>query len=42
MSVLILVEQSQGAPVSSSLEVLGKGKELADALGRRIGRCDSG
>jgi electron transfer flavoprotein alpha subunit len=33
MSVLVLVEQSQRAPVSSSLEVLGKGRELADALG---------
>ncbi len=33
MSVLVWVEQSQGAPVAGSLEVLGKGKELADALG---------
>jgi electron transfer flavoprotein alpha subunit len=36
MSVLVLVEQSQGAPVAGSLEVLGKGKELADALGTSL------
>ncbi len=36
MSVLVLVEQSQGAPVAGSLEVLGKGKELADALGASL------
>ena len=36
MSVLVLVEQSQGVPVSGSLEVLGKGRELADALGTSL------
>lgn len=36
MSVLVLVEQSQGAPISGSLEVLGKGREVADALGTSL------
>jgi electron transfer flavoprotein alpha subunit len=33
MSILVWVEQMEGVAVSSSLEVLGKGRELADELG---------
>lgn len=33
MSVLVWIEQVGGQPVSSCWEVLGKGRELADALG---------
>jgi electron transfer flavoprotein alpha subunit len=36
MSVLVWIEQSQGQPVTSSLEVLGKARELADALGTSL------
>jgi electron transfer flavoprotein alpha subunit len=33
MSVLVWIEQTNGAAVANSWEVLGKGRELADALG---------
>lgn len=33
MSVLVWIEQTEGKALSSSVEVLGKGRELADALG---------
>lgn len=33
MSVLVWIEQAEGKALSSSLEVLGKGREIADTLG---------
>ena len=36
MSVLVWIEQKQGAAVSSSWEVLGKARELADTLGTQL------
>ena len=36
MSVLVWIEQSGGEAVSSSLEVMGKGREIADALGTTL------
>ena len=33
MSVLVWIEQTQDGPVASCWEVLGKARELADALG---------
>ena len=36
MSVLVWIEQTQGKPVASCWEVLGKGRELADSLGTSL------
>jgi electron transfer flavoprotein alpha subunit len=36
MSVLVWIEQANGKPVASSMEVLGKGRELAGALGTAL------
>ncbi|MBK8047703.1 MAG: electron transfer flavoprotein subunit alpha/FixB family protein [Anaerolineales bacterium] len=36
MSVLVWVEQTKSGPVASSWEVLGKGRQLADALGTQL------
>ncbi|MCB0072374.1 MAG: electron transfer flavoprotein subunit alpha/FixB family protein [Caldilineaceae bacterium] len=36
MSVLVWIEQSQGQPVASSLEVAGKARALADELGTTL------
>ena len=36
MSVLVWIEQSEGQALASSLEVLGKGRALADALGTSL------
>ena len=36
MSVLVWIEQSKGAAVASSWEVLGQGRVLANALGTKL------
>lgn len=36
MSVLVWVEQKNGQAIASSWEVMGKARELADALGTKL------
>ena len=35
MSVLVWIEQSKGGAVANAWEVLGKGRQLADALAHK-------